>query len=165
MKRSLYLLALLVTGTLLGQRDFGTPTDEPLPEKLQDLRRAIEVIQFPKENDPIQIGDEYYWKHMTSILCKESEIKIIEYGAYLFYNGKWNLRRSYPLKELDKTFGTKKQVMKQAEPYTWAKNYRIDKNLYGGWALWYFIGTTPDGETICGYETIHTTSHLLTSKN
>ena len=108
-----------------------------------------------------KIDGTYYWKHATSILNKKSDLTIIEYGAYLFYNDTWNLRKSYPLKELDKTFGTKNQFVSQSEPYTWAKNYRTDKKLFGGWALWYFIGKTSSGEIVCGYDTIHTTTNLL----
>lgn len=157
----LLICLLFFTGFSQAQVNYGTPTGEPLPEKIRELRKAIDVIHFPKVNDPVKIGSRYYWKHMTSILCKESEIKIIEYGAYIFYNNRWNLRRTYDLDELDKTFETNKQRMNQAEPYTWAKNYRIDNSLFGGWALWYFIGKTTSGETVCGYETIHTTDNLL----
>ncbi|NER18187.1 hypothetical protein [Spongiivirga citrea] len=161
--RILILITAMFLGcTLNAQRDWSGPTGgEPLPKKLQGLERNIDVIHFPKQNDPIKIDNAYYWKHMTSILCKQSDIIITEYGAYLFYNGKWNLRKSYPLKELDKTFGTKKQKMKQAEPYTWAKNWRVDTNLFGGWAMWYFIGTDSNGKAVCGYETINTTNNLL----
>jgi hypothetical protein len=157
------MLCLLFTSCLANaQRDWSPPKgNEALPEKLQSLRKAIDVIHFPRENDPIKIKDTYYWKHMTSILCKESEIKITEYGAYLFYDGAWNLRKIYPLKELDQNFGTKKRKMLQAQPYTWNQNWRVDKGLYGGWALWYFIGTTTGNETVYGYEMIHTTSNLL----
>ena len=145
-----------------GQSNYGTPTNNtPLPKKFKDLRVAIDVKHFPKENDPVKIKNAYYWKHATAILCKEAEITITEYGAFLFYNEKWNLRKTYALKELDKTFGTKKQLMLQGQPYVWANNWRIDNKLFGGWAMWYFIGTTKKGETVCGYETINTTSNLL----
>lgn len=157
------MLFLLLTSCIANaQREWTAPQgNEPIPEKLQKHRRAIDVIHFPKENDPIKIKDAYYWKHTTSILCKESSITITEYGAYIFYNGTWNLRKSYPLTELDPSFGTTKQNMLQAQPYTWNQNWRVDKGLYGGWALWYFIGATADGETVCGYATINTTSNLL----
>ncbi len=161
-------ILLLVVGSIMtstAQVNYGTPTNEPLPAKIQGLERMIEVINFPKENDPIKIKDTYYWKHLTSILCKEGPIKIIEYGAFLFYNGQWNLRKSYPLKELDKNFGTSKQQMLQGQPYTWANNWRKDERLFGGWAMWYFIGEMSNGQKVCGYETIHTTSNLLTLKN
>lgn len=162
MKTYLTICLLLATFTMYGQRDWTGPTgNESLPKKLKNIRNVIEVANFPKENDPIQIDDRYYWKHATSILCKESAITITEYGAYLFYDGKWNHRKSYPLKELDKTFGTKKQQLKQGEPYTWTDNWRTDSNLYAGWAMWYFIGKTATGETVCGYGTLHTTDNLL----
>ena len=162
-RNELYILCLgifLFQANVFAQRDWTGPKgSEPLPEKIQNLERLIDVIHFPKENDPIKIGQKYYWKHMTSILSKTSEITITEYGAYLFYDGKWNLRKSYPLKELDQNFGTKKQKLNQAEPYTWVQNWRVDGAPYGGWAMWYFIGVTTDGQTICGYETINTTSN------
>ena len=164
--KSICTFILLLSATMLmAQSDYGTPTNEPLPEKIQNLRRSIDVLHFPKETDPIKIGNSFYWKHLTSIVCKESDITITEYGAYIFYNGQWNLRQIYTLNELDKTFGTEKQKLNQSEPYTWPKNYRIGDQLFGGWALWYFIGKTPSGEIVCGYETVNTTSNLLTSKN
>ncbi|GAB5398924.1 MAG: hypothetical protein Aureis2KO_05090 [Aureisphaera sp.] len=165
MKAIVFFIWACSISPLLAQADYGTPSDEPLPEKLEGLRRAIEVHHFPKENDPIKIEDTYYWKHATSVLCRESEIKVIEYGAYIFYNDQWNLRQVYALKELDKTFGTKKQTLNQAEPYTWNKNWRVGESLFGGWALWYFIGETADGERVCGYETINTTANVLITKN
>lgn len=162
MKPYLLLLSLfLLVCNSKAQVEYGTPKADQIPGKLHGLRQAILVQNFPKENDPVKIKDTYYWKHATSILCKESDITITEYGAYLFYNDTWNLRKSYPLKELDKNFGTKKQLLHQSEPYTWAKNYRTGKKLFGGWALWYFIGTTASGETVCGYSTINTTTNLL----
>lgn len=162
MKTYLTICFILATTIVFGQRDWTGPTGkEPVPEKFKDLPRAIEVTNFPKENDPIKINDRYYWKHITSIVSKESPITIIEYGAYLFYDGQWNLRQSYPLKEFDKTFGTEKEKLLQAQPYTWADNWRVDSNPYAGWAMWYFIGTTANGETVCGYETIHTTGNIL----
>ncbi|MFD2563075.1 hypothetical protein [Aquimarina rubra] len=161
MRTAIILLIAFTLNSLTAQIKYGTPVNHQIPEKLKSLRKAIEVNNFPKTIDPIKIDERYYWKHNTAILCKESEIKIIEYGAYLFYNNTWNLRKSYPLKELNKNFGTKKEVMKQSEPYTWSQNWRTDSSLYGGWAMWYFIGITKDGEKVCGYEKIDTTDNLL----
>ncbi|MCA0132539.1 hypothetical protein [Winogradskyella alexanderae] len=161
MRTKLFILLILITQQAMSQMNFGTPPKDAIPEKLKNLKVEIEVVHFPKENDPIKIDDIYYWKHSTAIMCKEREIKIIEYGAYLYYNDKWNLRKSYPLKDLDKTFGTINQTMLQAQPYVWVKNWRTDKNLYGGWAMWYFIGVDNKGITVCGYETVNTTNRLL----
>ncbi|OZV69308.1 hypothetical protein [Winogradskyella aurantia] len=161
MKQHVTFILVLVLYQLNGQANYGIPPQNSLPEKLKDLTVAIEVMHFPKENDPIKIGDSYYWKHATAILCKSNEITITEFGAYLFFNDKWNLRKTYGLKDLDKNFGTKKQVMQQGQPYVWADNWRVEKQLFGGWAMWYFIGRTPNGNTVCGYASINTTSNLL----
>ncbi len=161
MKTKITLTLLLLFQFTFSQVNYGTPTDEPLPEKLQNLSVEIEVMHFPKENDPIKIKEKYYWKHATAILSKKSDIQIIEFGAYLFYNNQWNLRKTYDLKDLDKNFGTKKQKLLQGQPYVWTDNWRIGVQLFGGWAMWYFIGTNDKGDTICGYETINTTSNLL----
>jgi len=164
MKTLLLVSVILLSSLTFAQADYPSPPAESIPEKLVSLKRQIEVIHFPQVNDPIQINGQYYWKHMTSVLAKNSEIAIIEYGAYLYYNDTWNLRQSYPLKELDKTFGTKKQRLLQAQPYTYNNNWRVGDQLFGGWALWYFIGKTPTGELVCGYEKIHTTSNLIITK-
>jgi len=161
MKTKITLLLLLLLQLSFSQVNYGTPKEGSLPEKLQSFKVGIEVMHFPKENDPIKIKDNYYWKHATAILSKQSDVTITEFGAYLYYNDQWHLRKSYNLKDLDKNFGTKKQIMLQGEPYVWSKNWRIDNRLFGGWAMWYFIGTNTDGETVCGYETINTTSNLL----
>ncbi len=155
------ILFTTFTISSLAQIKYGTPTEKDVPEKLQNLEKKIIVKNFPKEVNPIKIKDRYYWKHNTLIFCQESNITITEFGAYLFYNGKWNLRKSYPLKELNKNFGTKKQVLLQAQPYTWNNNWRTGKQLFGGWALWYFIGTMENGTIVCGYEMINTTTNLI----
>ena len=157
----MFSIAVLYALSITAQLGYENPNEEPLPKKLQDLPKMIQVNNFPKKIDAIKIGENYYWKHNTAILSKESKIEIIEFGAYLFYNDQWNLRKSYQLKELNKNFGTKKQILKRAQPYTWNNNWRIGPKLFGGWALWYFIGKTTDGTLVCGYEKIETTANLL----
>ncbi len=162
--RTLFLFALVTFQLSFSQTkiNYGTPNESTkLPEKLTSLKRKIRVNHFPKVNNPVKIKDRYYWKHATGIFTEETDITIIEYGAYLFYNGKWNLRKTYNIKELDKTFKTKNQKLLQGQPYVWSNNWRTDSRLFGGWAMWYFIGQTSEGKLICGYETIHTTDNLL----
>jgi hypothetical protein len=163
MKKIITLVVMLSYTLLSAQVNYGTPTDNDIPEKLRNLKKTIVVKNFPVEIDPIKIKDQYYWKHNTLVFHKDSAVKIIEFGAYLFYNGKWNLRKSYPLKDFNKNFGTKREMLLQAQPYTWNNNWRVGPQLFGGWALWYFIGVNEKGEKICGYEKINTTNNLIKS--
>lgn len=157
------LLLLLISSFSYAQLKYGTPPENSLPEKLTTLPKKITVENFPKNIDPIKIKGDYYWKHNTLIFSKESAVTITEFGAYVFYNGKWNLRKSYPLRELNKKFGTKKQKLLQAQPYTWNNNWRVGNKLFDGWALWYFIGVTESGEKVVGYEKIYTSDKLIKS--
>ena len=155
------IFVLFISISCKAQIKYGTPTENDIPEKLQQLPKKITVKNYPAIIHPIKIKNVFYWKHNTLIFCESSKITITEFGAYLFYNDRWNLRKSYPLKELNKKFGTKKHLLQQAQPYTWNNNWRTANKLFGGWAMWYFIGKTEKGETICGYEMIHTTTNLI----
>lgn len=161
MKLLITLLFLLINLNIYSQGNYGTPKANEIPEKLKIYKSGIIVNHFPKEVHPIKNKDTYYWKHNTSILAPESQISIIEYGAYIYYNNQWNLRKVYPLKGFDKLFGTKKLKLNQGEPYTWTDNWRTGQDLFAGWALWYFIGKTTSGKLICGYQTIYTSNKLL----
>ncbi|MEM1001448.1 MAG: hypothetical protein AAGH46_02240 [Bacteroidota bacterium] len=161
MRPLLNYMTLLFIISLQAQVNYGTPKEGELPEKLKNIPVGIEVMQFPKENHPVKIKDTYYWKHATGFISNEAELTITEFGAYLYYNNQWNLRKIYDLKDLDKYFGTKKQIALQAHPYVWTENWRTGDQLFGGWALWYFIGNDSNGKTVCGYATIHTTDQLL----
>lgn len=155
------IFVLLLAGTVYSQTSYPSPPSDLIPEKLKNIPQSIKAYNFPKENDPIKINDNYYWKHTTSLVSTTSDISIIEYGAYLYYNNKWNLRKIYPLKSFDKNFKTKEELLKLGQPYVWNSNWRVGKELFGGWALWYFIGIDEDGTKVCGYATINTTDNLL----
>lgn len=161
MKKYPIIFAFFYTGFLCAQYIYSEPPSNSIPPKLNDIPVAIEVMNFPKENDPVKIGDSYYWKHQTSLVSKISSVKIIEYGAYLFYNNKWNLRQTYNIKTFDKNFETKNETLQIGHPYIWKSNWRVGKDLYGGWALWYFIGINDHGIKVCGYGTIYTTDNVL----
>jgi hypothetical protein len=156
-----FIISFFFSISIYSQINYGTPNEKDIPENLQKLDQKIIVKNYPKIINPIKIKNRYYWKHNTLIFSKDSKIKIIEFGAYLYYNNKWNLRKKYSLKDFNKNFGTKKQVLLKAQPYTWNNNWRTSSKLFGGWAMWYFIGLTENGNTVCGYEMIHTTNNLM----
>ena len=88
MKNLITVIVLIYSTLSIAQNSYGTPSNDAIPEKLQNLKKEIIVKNFPKEIDPIKIKNSYYWKHNTLVYSKKSQVKIIEFGAYLFYNEK-----------------------------------------------------------------------------
>ena len=147
------------------QLDAQTPLDAPLPDALQSLPKAIEVNHFPAtvyaSTDEERPDFSYFWKHNTSVLSSKSDLQIIECGAYIFYNNQWNLRVKYDSKQFEDLFNCPKGNMKQGQPYTFVDNWRTDKRLMGGWAMWYFIGNTASGEKVMGYGKLETAGEMI----
>lgn len=157
------ILVSLITLTVPGAfaQEY-TAQDAPLPEKLAGLPQVMEVVHYPPTVHAIETEPgKYYWKHNTTVYCETSEITIKEFGSFLFYENKWNERVAMDPKDMDKLFGTAKGVMNQAEPYTFTKNWRGGGMVFGGWAMWYFIGVDAAGREVCGYGRLETTDVLL----
>lgn len=130
-----------------------TAENAPLPSKFDNLSEKLFVNHFPspvKASTDIDEPETYFWKHTTSVISYTSDIQIIEIGAYLFYNNQWNLRVRMDKKDFVKLFNCPKGKMKAGEPYTFSQNWRRDSQIYGGWAMWYFIGKDEKGTTVYG---------------
>ena len=54
MKTKITFLLIFLFQFAFAQVDYGTPSIESLPEKLKSLKVEIEVMHFPKENDPFK---------------------------------------------------------------------------------------------------------------
>ena len=146
-----------------------TPQHAPLPEKFENLHRGLILNHFPSpvyaSSDPSQQEYQYFWKHTTSVLSTDSDIEIIECGAYIFYNQQWNLRVTYSPKDFADLFDCPNAVIKQGQPYTFKDNWRTDNRLAGGWAMWYVIGKNKEGNKVLGYEKLETVGALAPNTN
>lgn len=141
--------------------------EAPLPEKFTGLEETIQVSHFPSpvyaSEDPETENGVYFWKHNTAVLASEN-IEIEEIGAYLYYNDQWNLRASYTPKDFKKWFNCPGAFMKKGEPYTFTDNWRRDSRLYGGWAMWYFIGQNETGKRVYGVGKLYTSDKIISSQ-
>lgn len=162
--RNLIIILIFSTTFLAAQ----TALDAPLPKPLDQLPIGIQANHFPSpvyaSEDKTQKEFQYFWKHNTAVLAKDSDIQITECGAYIFYNAQWNLRVKYSRKDFEKLFNCPKGKMKQGQVYTFPDNWRTDNRLFGGWAMWYFIGTDANGEKVCGYAKLETKGALIDGK-
>lgn len=144
--------------------DAQSPGETPLPPKLDSLKAGIIVHHFPSKvyatTDADQKKYAFFWKHNTSILSEAMDVQVLECGAYLFYNSRWNLRISYTSKDFARLFDCPGGKLKKGQPYTFTDNWRTDNRLSGGWALWYVIGEQPDGKRVFGARALETVGEL-----
>ena len=161
------LLCILLLGVFAGRAVAQSPETAPLPAKFEGIENGIIVDHFPSpvwaSTDPDEPGT-YFWKHATSFISPTENIKIIEGGAYIFYNDQWNLRVEMNAKEISKLFDIPKTGLKAGEPYTFVKNWRRDSRLVGGWAMWYLIGETAEGKRVFGIGKLDTVGTLYDSE-
>jgi hypothetical protein len=94
----LLLLSLVILASAFAFCQYGNPKGKSLPEKLQEIENRLIVNHFPEVVHPYQDKKDtsiYNWKHIPSVLCLQEDVIITEFGAYLFYDGKWNERVVY----------------------------------------------------------------------
>ena len=135
----------------------------PLPAKFDNLKEALMVNHFPQTvyaSTDESVKSNYQWKHTTSIMSLRASVTVIEFGAYIFYNNQWNLRTTMKPKQFDKLFDTKKGKLKAGQPYTFKDNWRNNDQLFGGWAMWYFIAINEAGEKVYGVGKLKTVGSL-----
>lgn len=138
----------------------------PLPAKFDGLKEGLLVNNFPQivyASTDEDAKSNYQWKHTTSVMSLKESATITEFGAYIFYNNQWNLRVTMQPKEFDKLFDTKKGKLKSSQPYTYKDNWRNNDQLFGGWAMWYFIAETESGEKVYGVGKLKTVGSLSVS--
>lgn len=158
-KLEIAITYLLFTFQLSAQ----TALDAPLPERFDGLKEIILVDNFPNPVKATTYQEEpgrFFWKHTTTLLSTNENITIEEGGAFLFYNKQWNLRVAYKPKQFSKLFNIPKNRMKKGEPYTFVENWRVGSELFGGWAMWYVIGTTDSGERVFGVGRLDTVGEV-----
>lgn len=161
MKQVITVIALFFIHSILVAQ---SPLDAALPKKFDQLSVGLRLHHFPQRvlasTDPSQGEFKYFWKHTTSVLSENTDIEVMECGAYIFFNNQWNLRVSYEKSDFEKLFDCPKGILKKGQPYTFKDNWRTDNRLLGGWAMWYVIGKNKQGQKVYGIGKVETVGDL-----
>ncbi len=121
MKFTILLTSLLYYQLAMAQN----PETDTLPSKFDGLEQLIQVQHFP---NPVYVSIEeneeglFFWKHTTSLLSIKENIKVLEGGAFIYYNNQWYLRVAMGAKEFCKLYDIKNRIMKAGQPYTFKDN-------------------------------------------
>jgi len=173
MKKSTIIISILSTmfTVLLACSSLGQK-DSNLPDKLIDIPTGLEVkhsdtivYAIINEKDPDKYG-KYKWHFETTVTAISEDLKIVEFGAYLWLDNEWVLRtiydRPFNQVEFEKWYSCESALLKKGQSCTdknnWSKAHRLEGQKTK--ALWYFIGVNANDDKFKGTAEITTIGEL-----
>lgn len=154
---------------ILGCTPSETITDQiALPQKLTRIENnTIEIehscdtiFAIVNTKDPKKRG-KYQLQFTTSVISKETELTIHEFGAYTLDDGKWKFtsifNRPFDKREFSKWYSCKGGILKKDSVYSDADNWLTKGDILTGdtlVSLWYFVGKDSKGRKHVGTQKV-----------
>lgn len=142
------LLALLVLQT--------SPFPPSLPEKLRGLPVGLLVQHHPNPCFAVREGQDYVWRHDTTVQSLVGDLTLTEYGAYLYTEGGWRLRVALKPDLFARVYRCPGARLRRGRVYADPDNARRDARPTSGDAMWYFLARDGKGRLYKGTALIET---------
>ena len=137
------------------------------PQKIQELPIGLSieyssdtVYAINNTKDPEKSG-AYQLLFSTSVRAIHQNLEIIEFGGFMWHQGKWVFfsiyDRPFNQEEFEKWYSSPTGILKKGIPYTDENNWLAKTNCLNGQtirALWYFIAHNKQGEKFVGAKEI-----------
>lgn len=130
------------------------------PEQLDKLPEGIKVVHEPATALATLTGKserraKYTWWHKTTVSSLGGDVTVVEFGAFMWQDGKWVgggsfTGKPYTAAEFAEWYQCPKAVLKKGEAYTDPTNWSTDAELRAGKVRWYFVGTDAKGKRVKG---------------
>jgi hypothetical protein len=140
-----------------------TGADEPKfisPEDFDRLPEGIKVVHEPKIALATLTGKserrtKYTWWYKTTVSAIESDVTIVEFGAFDWKDGKWvhgPTVTGKPFKgaEFAEWYKCPKAIVKKGESYSDPTNWGSAAELRAAKMRWYFVGIDAKGKKVKG---------------
>lgn len=128
-----------------------------MPDKLRGLPIGLTLWHTNNPCVPVKEGDNYLWKHSTMVRADVSDLEFVEAGSFIWYDSTgWHPNLKESVQDFAENFGCPDGKLPQHKVFTFVKNWRFGKQLYGGDALWYIIARDKMGKLFKGYGLIET---------
>lgn len=145
-------------------------SNHPKIVKLKKMKTGLKVIHTPNPVKAIRggrSGYKYTWPYTTSVQSLSGKVKIIEFGAFSYANGKW-----YFLTYTGKVFTPKnfedwyecKDAVVTEKGCTDVNNWTGGSALRPSFGFWYYIGINKDNEKVKGIAFIRELPKLRSQK-
>jgi hypothetical protein len=135
--------------------------DDAKPTSLEELDKlpvALKVVHSPTpalatENDA-KDRPKYRWWFQTTVSSVESDVTIVEFGAYHWLNDKWVFGnftgKPFSGKDFSEWYSCPDAIIKEGKSFTDPTNWASGPKLVAGKARWYFIGVDKKGRRVKG---------------
>ena len=159
----------LVAAVFLGCSERPGNMRPSLDPKFQEVSALPVGLQVTHSPNPVKAqlggrsGNRYTWVFKTSVWTVGEPVTITEFGAFAWHKGRW----------VSATFTGKPFTPEDfadwyscpgakiaGDTYSDPANWGGDSVLRDGKALWYFVGTTPDGKKVKGEAIIEKLSQI-----
>lgn len=134
-----------------------------LPKKLRGIPVGMSGSHDPNPVSAVYENGMYIWKHNTSIQSLSGDLKLVEYGSFVWTDDDWYLRVTMSPEEFAQTYNCPGAILKAGIIYTDPSSWRHDKELVGGDAMWYYIAEDKNGNRFKGTILIETEASLAPS--
>jgi hypothetical protein len=139
-------------------------------KEFEKLPTGIKVVHDPKIALATRTGKSerratYTWWYKTTVSAIESDVTIVEFGAFTWINGKWINGRTlnlepYTSKEFEEWYKCPKAVLKKGKSYSDPTNWSTDGALNARKIRWYFVGIDASGKRVRGEAVIETKGEI-----
>ena len=129
------------------------------PEELDKLPEGIKVVHKPKAalgtlSGKSERRSKYTWWYKTTVSAVDAEVTIVEFGGFVWQDGKWVAAsfsgKPFTAKDFTEWYSCPKAVLKPGESYSDPTNWTSAPELRAGKTRWYFIGVDAKGKRVKG---------------
>ncbi|OAI53622.1 hypothetical protein AYO44_15835 [Planctomycetaceae bacterium SCGC AG-212-F19] len=147
---------ILTFGHAIGLADDAKPTTI---EELGKLPVGLKVTHDPNpalatETSKSERRSKYTWWFKTTVASTGQDVKVVEFGAYVWNNDKWVFAsftgKPFSSKDFAEWYFCPDALVKEGKAYTDPTNWGSGPELTAGKARWYYIGINGKGERLKG---------------
>jgi hypothetical protein len=136
----------------------------PGPTSIEDLDKlpiGLKVTHYPNPclatETEVKAGSallQYTWWFKTSVSPTDSDVKLTEFGAYGWQDGRWVFanftRKPFSSKDFADWYSCPDAALKKGTIYSDPKNWATSSVLRAGKARWYYVGLDANGRRVKG---------------
>jgi hypothetical protein len=128
-------------------------------EELDKLPVGLKVVHDPNPALATETGDserrgKYTWWFKTTVTAARPDVKVVEFGAYAWQDGKWAFGnysgKPFSSRDFAEWYSCPDALIKGGKAFTDPTNWGSARGLVAGKARWYYIGIDGKGQRVKG---------------